>query len=112
MKAELLLARPRGRAVCWTISGLESIIFLLPDQPPEDNELWMRTSPGIVEYERAVAAVVAALSVVTVAALNLDQASVDAAVADAVSFAMYWQPPDVSDQLLADRAFSLRRLTL
>lgn len=52
-RAELVLARPRGRAVCLTISGLWPLNYRSPDwsQDEDDDETIVFLSANDVHYD-------------------------------------------------------------
>jgi hypothetical protein len=105
-RAELVLAGPRGRAVCLTISGLWPLNYRSPDwsqDEDDDDETIVFLSANDAHYDdQAVSALADALSAVPVQTLLSDDETVTDAVADSVSDAAYWQEPDADDLLLAD----------
>lgn len=94
-----LLAGPRGRRLCWA---------LLEDQLPPSFRVsvWRGGAGG--DPDRAVPVLDRALESADLAGLRAtaEPTAFLPALADAVGAAMYWQPPDETDQLLADRAVS------
>ena len=86
-----LLAGPRGRRVCWEL--LTRTGDWGWDEPPE--------SAGAARLAAALGAAVARSDVGALAAAR-GPASFFSALADAVTWAMYWQEPDDRDRRLAD----------
>ncbi|MET0695062.1 MAG: hypothetical protein ABWY56_14100 [Propionibacteriaceae bacterium] len=106
-RADLLLAGPRGRAVCLTIAGLRPLDFLTPTGEgaggrSDDTTIVWLSAEDLHDDERAVVALAGALAAISVNTLALDEPTVTGAVADAVSDAAYWQEPDADELLLAD----------
>ena len=87
----VLLAGPRGRRVCWEL--LTRTGGWTFDEPPE--------SAGASTLAAALATAVAHGDVDALA-VTRDATSFLAALADAVTWAMYWQEPDDRDRRLAD----------
>ena len=99
--SELLLAGPRGRAVCLTVSGLLPLKYLLPKSDNDDEFVFV--SAGDVQYDdQAARAIADALSGLSLGRLTVDDPAAIAAVAHSVRDAAYWQEPDADDRLLAD----------
>jgi hypothetical protein len=88
---EVLLAGPRGRRVCWELLTRTSGWTF--EEPPE--------SAGVSALAGALSTAVARSDFGALAVAS-EPASFLAALADAVTFAMYWQEPDDRDRRLAD----------
>jgi hypothetical protein len=86
-----LLAGPRGRRVCWEL--LTQTGGWDWEEPPE--------SAGATRLAAALGAAVSRSDIGALAVAR-DPASLFAALADAVAWAMYWQEPDDRDRRLAD----------
>ena len=85
------MAGPRGRRVCWEL--LTRTGGWTFEEPPE--------SAGVLTLAAALTAAVARSDFGALAVAR-EPASFLAALADAVTFAMYWQEPDDRDRRLAD----------
>lgn len=96
-RAELLLAGPRGRAVCLCIAGVSPLTYLT--QRGGDDGFFANED----RYDQAVVSgVVEALEAVPADGLRITNKTVTAAVAETAGCAAYWQEPDADDVLLAD----------
>jgi hypothetical protein len=98
---DILLAGPRGRRLCWALvedSGGEAKDWIGPSwtqvrwfgSPGED--------PAVLAAELAAAAGQTDWEGVTA---SMTDVALVALLAESVSWAMYWQPPDLVDQALA-----------
>jgi hypothetical protein len=87
-----LLAGPRGRRLCWEL--LTQTGGCGWEEPPD--------SAGAARLAAALGAAVASCDVGALAVAR-EPASFFAALADAVTWAWYWQEPDDRDRRLADR---------
>jgi hypothetical protein len=92
-----LLAGPRGRRLCAAVAALvdERVTRLLT------LAVW---SPADAAARSSLLSALAGIDASTVGQLS-DETALLASLADAVTFAMYWQEPDDTDRLLARDEF-------
>lgn len=103
-RADLLLAGPRGRAACLSISRLWSPDYLSPSMTGDDDDKepdWFLANEDRYQDD-AIAGVARALAGLQVDRLRIDEKSCIRAVEESVGEAAYWQEPDADELLLAD----------